>query len=200
MNDDDDDNASTITAPVSPLHDASSSLALWGMGGGNSTINKNRHRHSSSGGGGGGSGSHTQQHHHHHQHSRSHSQQQPGEKSGSSTSSEEQQQLHLTMKVQLGDQDPQTLKPVPLNPDGSADVCQAAVFAVLRPLEEAIITYHLGLGRGPRGPPLLVLVFQYSLLHMLRRSPKHSFVWEDWRAVARATVSGLQVCVYVCMY
>jgi hypothetical protein len=99
----------------------------------------------------------------------------------------------LSVKVQLGDQEPMALQRVPLKPDGSADVNQAAVFAVVRPLEEADISYHIGLGRGPRGTPLVTVVFQYKLLHLLRRSPPHPQVWEDWRAVARCTVSGLQV-------
>lgn len=112
----------------------------------------------------------------------------------SSSSSRRDKRLYLSVRVQLGSLEPQLLKPVPLNPDGTADVCQAAVFAVTRPLEEAQVTYRLGLQRGPRGTPLLSLEFQYSsLLHLLRRSPTHSYVWEDWKAVARATVSGLQV-------
>lgn len=102
-------------------------------------------------------------------------------------------QLHLTVKVRLGEQGPKALRPVPLGPDGSAAVCQAAVFAVVRPLEEASISYELSLGVGPRGPPVLGLVFQYSLTHLLRRSPMHPITWQEWRQVARCTVRGLQV-------
>jgi len=141
-------------------------LLRWGSNGG-SSVGAAHHRHSSSGG--------------------------TSKPKLVGRSSKADKQLHLTVKIQLGDQEPQTLKPVPLNPDGSAQVKQAAVFGVLRPLEEAVITYQLCLGRGARGAPMLVLVVQYSLLHQLRRSPPHSFVWDDWRAVARATVPGLQV-------
>jgi hypothetical protein len=101
--------------------------------------------------------------------------------------------LHVCVRVQLGQQRAHVLRPVPLRPDGSADVCQAAVFAVSRPLEEAPITYELGLGLGPRGLPLLSLAFQYSLLHLLRRSPARPVTWQEWRMVARCKASGLQV-------
>jgi hypothetical protein len=119
------------------------------------------------------------------------------QQSGITTSSSRRpdKPLDLSVKIQLGDLEPQALKPVPLNPDGSAAVNQAAVFVVPRPLEEAVITYRLGLQRGARGSPLLVLVFQYSLLHLLRRSPLHSYSWEEWTSVAHAKVAGLQVCV-----
>lgn len=120
---------------------------------------------------------------------------QQGGAASSSSSRRDDKPLHLSVKIQLGDLEPQALKPVPLKPDGSAAVNQAAVFVVPRPLDEAVITYRLGLQRGARGSPLLVLVFQYSLLHLLRRSPPHSFSWEEWRRVAHATVAGLQVCV-----
>jgi hypothetical protein len=106
--------------------------------------------------------------------------------------------LHVSVRVQLGQQRPHGLKPVPLRPDGTADVCQAAVFAVSRPLDEAPITYELGLGLGPRGQPLLSLTFQYSLLHLLRRSPARPVTWQEWRLVARCNVSGLQVRRRVC--
>lgn len=118
---------------------------------------------------------------------------QVGGAASSSSSRRDDKPLHLSVKIQLGDLEPQALKPVPLNPDGSVAVHQAAVFVVPRPLEEAVITYRLGLQRGARGSPLLVLVFQYSLLHLLRRSPPHSYSWEEWRRVAHATVAGLQV-------
>jgi hypothetical protein len=101
--------------------------------------------------------------------------------------------LHVSVRVQLGQQRPHSLRAVPLRPDGTADVCQAAVFAVSRPLDEAPITYELGLGLGPRGAPLLSLTFQYSLLHLLRRSPARPVTWQEWRLVARCNVSGLQV-------
>jgi hypothetical protein len=106
--------------------------------------------------------------------------------------------LHVSVRVQLGQQRPHGLKPVPLRPDGTADVCQAAVFAVSRPLDEAPITYELGLGLGPRGAPLLSLTFQYSLLHLLRRSPARPMTWQEWRLVARCNVNGLQVRRRVC--
>jgi hypothetical protein len=104
--------------------------------------------------------------------------------------------LHLTVRVRLGgtsEDAPQALKPVPVQADGTADVAQAAVFAVLRPLQEAEIVYELCLGLGPRGPPLVTLTFSYSLLHLLRRSPAQPITWDDWRAVSRATVPGLKV-------
>jgi hypothetical protein len=97
------------------------------------------------------------------------------------------------LRLQLGQQRAHSLRPVPLRPDGSADVCQAACFAVCRPLQEAAVTYELGLGLGPRGQPLLSLTFQYSLLHLLRRSPARPVTWQEWRDVARCKVSGLQV-------
>jgi hypothetical protein len=109
--------------------------------------------------------------------------------------------LFLTVRVRLEgrhDDEAVKLKPVRVGPDGTVVVAQAAVLAVLRPLEEAAISYELCLGRGPSGPPLLTLIFQYSLLHLLRRSPPQPVTWEDWRAVARATVPGLQVCVAGC--
>lgn len=165
-------------------------------------------RRSSSGGNSGRDSSSTSARDNHNKKSSSSSK--PGKKQSSksknsdgrsSSSSDKDKKLHLLVRVQLGEQEVQTLKPVPLNPDGSASVCQAAVFAVLRPLEEAVITYQLGLCRGANTTPLLVLVFQYSLLHLLRRSPPHSYVWEEWKRIARATVSGLQVgavCVRLC--
>jgi hypothetical protein len=111
-----------------------------------------------------------------------------------SRSDRRDKQLYLSVKVQLGNQEPQAFKRVPLKPDGSADVNQAAVFAVVRPLEEAVVSYHIGLGRGLHGTPLVTVEFQYSsLLHLLRHSPPHPQVWEDWKAVARCTVPGLQV-------
>lgn len=170
-----DEDEDTESIPATEDSTTGTGLLRWGSNGGG-TGGAGHHRHSSSGGGTSklkrvGRSSDT----------------------GGGSSSKADKQLHLTVKIQLGDQEPQTLKPVPLNPDGSAEVKQAAVFGVLRPLEEAVITYQLCLGRGPRGAPVLVLVVQYSLLHQLRRSPPHSFVWEDWRAVARATVPGLQV-------
>ena len=52
-------------------------------------------------------------------------------------------------------------------------------------------------GLGPSGPPLLSGELQYSLMHLLRRSPPHPATWEGWRDVATATVHGLQVgCVW----
>eukprot|EP00879_Flechtneria_rotunda_P021224 GHRR01022357.1.p1 GENE.GHRR01022357.1~~GHRR01022357.1.p1 ORF type:complete len:1088 (+),score=434.44 GHRR01022357.1:237-3500(+) len=101
--------------------------------------------------------------------------------------------LHVTVKFQLGDQPLQILKPVLLGPDGTAAVAQSAVFAVTRPLEEALVTYELGLGIGPNEPPLLNLMFQYSLMHLLKRSPGQPLTWQEWRQVVRCTCSGLQV-------
>jgi hypothetical protein len=80
-----------------------------------------------------------------------------------------------------------------VGPDGTAAVNQAAVFAVSRPLQEALITYELALGIGPRSPPLLVVAFQFSLLRLIKRSPLKRVTWEEWRQVARCTCQGLQV-------
>lgn len=110
---------------------------------------------------------------------------------------QQDQQLYLTVRIRLGDQKYKALRPVPLLPDGSAEVRQAAVFAVTRPLQSHDVVYELALGLGPRGAPLLVLLFQYSLLHLLRRSPCHPVTWQQWREVTRCTVSGLQVSMMI---
>lgn len=154
-----------------------SSLAQWSLGS-SSQQQQQHHHHSRRSSSGSGDGTSSKQQ----KHSKS-----------SRRSSKGDKQLYLSVKIQLGQQQPQALKPVPLSPDGSADVRQAAVFAVLRPLDEAVITYQLGLQRGARGSPLLSLVFEYSLLHLLRRSPGHSYVWDEWKQVARCTLAGLQV-------
>lgn len=113
---------------------------------------------------------------------------------------QQDQHLYITTKIQLGDRDPKILQPIRLRSDGSADICQSAVFAVVRPLQEALITYQLALGFGPQGAPLLVLSFQYSLLHLLKRSPERSIHWEKYREIVTCTVSGLQVRVIVVMF
>jgi hypothetical protein len=155
-----------------------SSLAQWALGSNSSSQQQQHSHHSRRSSSGSGAGA---------------SSKQQKQSKGSKRSSKGDKQLYLSVKIQLGQQQPQALKPVPLSPDGSAEVRQAAVFAVLRPLDEAVITYQLGLQRGARGSPLLSLVFEYSLLHLLRRSPGHSYVWEDWKKVAWCTLAGLQV-------
>jgi hypothetical protein len=45
------------------------------------------------------------------------------------------------------------------------------------------------------GHAVLELMYRYSLLELLRCSPGHPVLRADWRAVARAAVSGVQVSV-----
>eukprot|EP00775_Hariotina_reticulata_P004373 gene4373-4626_t len=101
--------------------------------------------------------------------------------------------LYLVVRVQLGSQQAKSLKPTVVGQDGTAAVNQAAVFAVSRPLEEVLITCELAFGIGPRGPPLLVVAFQVSLLKLIKRSPSHPVTWEEWRQVALCTCKGLQL-------
>jgi hypothetical protein len=72
-------------------------------------------------------------------------------------------------------------------------VRQASVFAVQRPLTDAAVTYRVCLHQGAVGQAVLELVYRVSLLELLQCSPGHPVVRADWRAVARATVSGVQV-------
>jgi hypothetical protein len=67
----------------------------------------------------------------------------------------------LTLSIQLGDQEPQTLRAVPVDPSGSAPVRQAAVFSVRRPLTDAAVTYRVRLQQGAVGHAVLELVCRW---------------------------------------